>query len=230
MNSAILMFSGGQDSATCLFWALEKFDIVETVGFDYNQRHNVELEVRNDFIQFLKEEFPNHYKKIGKDHKINATNLTEIGETAMTSEMEITYSENGLPSTFVPARNLYFFTLTSAIAYRRNISKLIGGMCETDYSGYPDCRRTTMDALQSALSLGMDQPMDIVTPLMWVDKAQTWKMAHEIGGEKLIEGIKKHTHTCYIGDREHFHEWGYGCGECPACNLRSNGYKQWKQE
>ena len=148
----------------------------------------------------------------------------------MTSEMEITFSENGLPSTFVPARNLYFFTLTSAIAYRRNISKLIGGMCETDYSGYPDCRRTTMDALQSALSLGMDQPMEIVTPLMWVNKAQTWKMAHEIGGEKLIEGIKKHTHTCYIGDREHFHEWGYGCGECPACNLRSNGYKQWKQE
>ena len=200
MNKAILMFSGGQDSATCLFWALENFDLVETVGFDYNQRHNIELEVRTEFIQFLKEEFPKHFNKIGKDHRINAKNLSEIGDTAMTSDMEITFSENGLPSTFVPARNLYFFTLTSAIAYRRNISKLIGGMCETDYSGYPDCRRTTMDALQSALSLGMDQPMEIVTPLMWVDKAQTWKMAHEIGGEKLIEEISVFKKTFYSAD------------------------------
>lgn len=230
MNKAILMFSGGQDSATCLFWALEKFDLVETIGFDYNQRHNVELDVRDKFIQFLKEEFPNHFKKIGEDHKINAKNLSEIGDTAMTSEMEITFSENGLPSTFVPARNLYFFTLSSAIAYRRNISSLIGGMCETDYSGYPDCRRTTMDALQSALSLGMDKTIEIVTPLMWIDKENTWKMAHELGGDKLIEGIKNHTHTCYVGNRSQLNEWGYGCGECPACNLRSNGYRLWKDK
>ena len=230
MNKAILMFSGGQDSATCLFWALEKFDLVETIGFDYNQRHNVELDVRDKFIQFLKEEFPNHFKKIGEDHKINAKNLSEIGNTAMTSEMEITFSENGLPSTFVPARNLYFFTLSSAIAYRRNISSLIGGMCETDYSGYPDCRRTTMDALQSALSLGMDKTIEIVTPLMWIDKENTWKMAHELGGDKLIEGIKNHTHTCYVGNRSQLNEWGYGCGECPACNLRSNGYRLWKDK
>ena len=230
MNKAILMFSGGQDSATCLFWALEKFDLVETIGFDYNQRHNVELDVRDKFIQFLKEDFPDHFKKIGKDHKINAKNLSEIGDTAMTSEMEITFSENGLPSTFVPARNLYFFTLSSAIAYRRNISSLIGGMCETDYSGYPDCRRTTMDALQSALSLGMDKTIEIVTPLMWIDKENTWKMAHELGGDKLIEGIKNHTHTCYMGNRSQLNEWGYGCGECPACNLRSNGYRLWKDK
>ena len=222
------MFSGGQDSATCLFWALENYDLVETIGFNYNQRHNVELEIRQEFIDFLANEFPNHYKKIGEDHKINATNLSEIGETAMTSDMEITFSESGLPTTFVPARNLYFFTLSSAIAYRRNISSLIGGMCETDYSGYPDCRRTTMDALQSALSLGMDKEIEIVTPLMWIDKENTWKMAYELGGDKLIEGIKKHTHTCYLGNRSQFNDWGYGCGECPACNLRSNGYKLWK--
>lgn len=228
MKKAILMFSGGQDSATCLFWALENYDLVETIGFNYNQRHNVELEIRQEFIDFLANEFPNHYKKIGEDHKINATNLSEIGETAMTSDMEITFSESGLPTTFVPARNLYFFTLSSAIAYRRNISSLIGGMCETDYSGYPDCRRTTMDALQSALSLGMDKEIEIVTPLMWIDKENTWKMAYELGGDKLIEGIKKHTHTCYLGNRSQFNDWGYGCGECPACNLRSNGYKLWK--
>ena len=148
----------------------------------------------------------------------------------MTSDMEITFSESGLPTTFVPARNLYFFTLSSAIAYRRNISTLIGGMCETDYSGYPDCRRTTMDALQSALSLGMDKTIEIVTPLMWIDKENTWKMAHDLGGEKLVEGVKKHTHTCYVGNRSQLNEWGYGCGECPACNLRSNGYKLWKDK
>lgn len=230
MNKAILMFSGGQDSATCLFWALEKFDVVETIGFNYNQRHSIELEIRTNFIEFLQKEFPNHFKKIGEDHKINATNLSEIGDTAMTSDMEITFSESGLPTTFVPARNLYFFTLSSAIAYRRNISTLIGGMCETDYSGYPDCRRTTMDALQSALSLGMDKTIEIVTPLMWIDKENTWKMAHDLGGDKLVEGVKKHTHTCYVGNRSQLNEWGYGCGECPACNLRSNGYKLWKDK
>ena len=230
MNRAILMFSGGQDSATCLFWALEKYDLVETIGFNYNQRHNIELEIRKQFFDFLKEEFPKHYVKIGEDHFINATNLSEIGDTAMTSEMEITFSESGLPTTFVPARNLYFFTLSSAIAYRRNISTLIGGMCETDYSGYPDCRRTTMDALQSALSLGMDKNIDIVTPLMWIDKENTWKMAFELGGDKLVDGIKKHTHTCYVGNRSQYNEWGYGCGECPACQLRSNGYNLWKEK
>ena len=230
MNRAILMFSGGQDSATCLFWALEKYDLVETIGFNYNQRHNIELEIRKQFFEFLKEEFPKHYEKIGEDHFINATNLSEIGDTAMTSEMEITFSESGLPTTFVPARNLYFFTLSSAIAYRRNISTLIGGMCETDYSGYPDCRRTTMDALQSALSLGMDKNIDIVTPLMWIDKENTWKMAFELGGDKLVDGIKKCTHTCYVGNRSQYNEWGYGCGECPACQLRSNGYNLWKEK
>ena len=230
MNKAILMFSGGQDSATCLFWALEKYDLVETIGFNYNQRHSVELEIRTQFVNFLENEYPNLFKKIGEDHKINATNLSEIGDTAMTSDMEITFSESGLPTTFVPARNLYFFTLSSAIAYRRNISTLIGGMCETDYSGYPDCRRTTMDALQSALSLGMDKTIKIVTPLMWIDKENTWKMAHDLGGDKLVDGVKKHTHTCYMGNRSQLNEWGYGCGECPACNLRSNGYKLWKDK
>ena len=230
MNKCLVMFSGGQDSATCLFWALQNYDYVETVKFDYNQRHKVELDVRQEFLDFLKNDFKDLYAKLGNDHAINATNLSELGETAMTAEIEIEFSKSGLPTTFVPGRNLYFFTMTSAIGYRRDIYNLVGGMCETDYSGYPDCRRTTMDNLEKTLSLGMDKEFKIITPLMWIDKANTWKMAQEIGDEKLVEGIKIYTHSCYKGDRSKFHEWGYGCGECPACELRSNGYKLWKEQ
>ena len=230
MNKCLVMFSGGQDSATCLFWALQNYDYVETVKFDYNQRHKVELDVRQEFLDFLKNDFKDLHAKLGNDHAINATNLSELGETAMTAEIEIEFSKSGLPTTFVPGRNLYFFTMTSAIGYRRDIYNLVGGMCETDYSGYPDCRRTTMDNLEKTLSLGMDKEFKIITPLMWIDKANTWKMAQEIGDEKLVEGIKKYTHSCYKGDRSKFHEWGYGCGECPACELRSNGYKFWKEQ
>ena len=199
MNKCLVMFSGGQDSATCLFWALQNYDYVETVKFDYNQRHKVELDVRQEFLDFLKNDFKDLYAKLGNDHAINATNLSELGETAMTAEIEIEFSKSGLPTTFVPGRNLYFFTMTSAIGYRRDIYNLVGGMCETDYSGYPDCRRTTMDNLEKTLSLGMDKEFKIITPLMWIDKANTWKMAQEIGDEKLVEGIKKYTHSLLQG-------------------------------
>ena len=181
------MFSGGQDSATCLFWALQNYDYVETVKFDYNQRHKVELDVRQEFLDFLKNDFKDLYAKLGNDHAINATNLSELGETAMTAEIEIEFSKSGLPTTFVPGRNLYFFTMTSAIGYRRDIYNLVGGMCETDYSGYPDCRRTTMDNLEKTLSLGMDKEFKIITPLMWIDKANTWKWLKKLEMKNLLK-------------------------------------------
>ena len=230
MNTALVLFSGGQDSATCLAWAAQQFDIVETIGFDYGQRHAVELQVRNDFLasfKMLDEEIGN---RIGQDHFIDAKNLGSIGGTAMTEEIEIEISENGLPSTFVPGRNLFFFTLAAAVAYRRGISILVGGMCETDFSGYPDCRRVTMDALQQALSLGTDKEFEIATPLMWIDKAQTWEMASKLGGDKLVQLVIENTHTCYVGDRSRRHDWGYGCGECPACDLREKGFTKWRKE
>ncbi len=228
MKRSLVLFSGGQDSATCLFWALKNFDHVETIGFDYAQRHNIELEIRLEFVDQLKKVFPQVASKLGKDHLINAKNLSSIGETAMTSDMKIEFSSNGLPNTFVPARNLYFFTLAASVAYRRDLPHLIGGMCETDYSGYPDCRRDTMNALQLTLSLGTDKNFEIHTPLMRINKEKTWKMAMDLGGDKLISLIKNLTHTCYLGDRETLHDWGYGCNDCPACDLRRNGFNNWK--
>ena len=218
MNKCLVMFSGGQDSATCLFWALQNYDYVETVKFDYNQRHKVELDVRQEFLDFLKNDFKDLHAKLGNDHAINATNLSELGETAMTAEIEIEFSKSGLPTTFVPGRNLYFFTMTSAIGYRRDIYNLVGGMCETDYSGYPDCRRTTMDNLEKTLSLGMDKEFKIITPLMWIDKANTWKMAQEIGDEKLVEGIKKYTHSCYKETDRNFMSGGMVAVNVPHVN------------
>ena len=229
MKRSLVLFSGGQDSATCLFWALKNYDYVETIGFNYGQRHSIELEIRLEFIKELKKDFPDLSLKLGKDHLINATNLSSIGDTAMTSDIEIEMSSSGLPNTFVPGRNLYFFTLASAVAYRRNLSFLVGGMCETDYSGYPDCRRETMDALQSTLSLGTDKEFEVITPLMWIDKAKTWEMALDLGGNKLINIIKNYTHTCYIGDRSQLNDWGFGCGQCPACELRKKGYIKWQE-
>jgi 7-cyano-7-deazaguanine synthase len=229
-TSALVLFSGGQDSTICLAHALARYDRVETVGFDYGQRHSVELDCRPKIIAALKARFPEWAGKLGKDHMCDVSVLSEISDTAMTSETEIEIAENGLPNTFVPGRNLLFLTLAGAIAWRRSITSLVGGMCETDYSGYPDCRRETMDAQELTLARGMDRPYNIETPLMWLDKAETWELAETLGGPALVELVIEETHTCYLGDREHRHDWGYGCDDCPACELRANGYQRWRAQ
>lgn len=226
-RSALVLFSGGQDSTTCLAWALERFSRVETIGFDYGQRHGVELECRLHVRSALQQDFPRWSSKLGDDHLLDLTLLGQISDTAMTDARAIEASAQGLPNTFVPGRNLLFFNFAAAIAYRRGISVLVGGMCETDYSGYPDCRDNTLRALQVATSLGLDAPMSFETPLMFIDKAQTWALAEQLGGEALLALVIEHTHTCYLGDREHRHAWGYGCGRCPACELRKKGYARW---
>ncbi len=224
---ALVLFSGGQDSTACLAWALQRFAHVETLGFDYGQRHAVELECRLHVRHALHQQFPLWARRLGEDHLIDMTLLGQISDTAMTSERAIEMNAQGLPNTFVPARNLLFFNFAGAIAYRRGLSVLVGGMCETDFSGYPDCRDNTLKAMQVALSLGLDAPMVIETPLMWLDKAQTWALADELGGDALIDLTIEHTHTCYLGEREELHAWGYGCGLCPACDLRRRGYEAW---
>ncbi len=229
-QNALVLFSGGQDSATCLIWALDRFDHVETVGFDYRQRHHVELEVRKTFLEKVREQFPDWASKLGEDTMVDMGGLAELGETAMTDDVAIEMEENGLPNTFVPGRNILFFTYAGALAYRRECKHIVGGMCETDYSGYPDCRDDTLKALQATLSLGMDTRLVIHTPLMWIDKAATWQLAYTFGGERLIELIKEHTHSCYLGDRSNRREWGYGCGECPACELRENGWVDYQAQ
>lgn len=228
-KNALVLFSGGQDSATCLAWALEKFDHVETVGFDYGQRHRIELTCRVSFRDKLAGQNPHWKARLGADHMLDARVLASLGETAMTEDIAIEMTEAGLPSTFVPGRNLLFFTLAGALAYRRNIGVLVGGMCETDYSGYPDCRADTMQAQEQTLRLGLDKPIRIETPLMYVDKAGTWALADEIGGASLVDLITEHTHTCYLGDRTQRHDWGYGCGACPACELRRKGWELWQK-
>lgn len=225
-TTALVLFSGGQDSTTCLAWALERYDYVETVGFDYGQRHIVELDCRQEVLAAFRENFPNWRSRLGDDHLLDMTLLSKISDTAMTSNKIIEFSSKGLPNTFVPGRNLLFFTFAAALAYRRDLKFLVGGMCETDYSGYPDCRDNTLKSLQVTLSLGMDYPLTIETPLMWIDKEQTWKLAEEIGGRKLLDIVRENTHTCYLGDHQTHHQWGYGCGECPACELRKNGYEK----
>ncbi len=227
-TSALVLFSGGQDSTICLAHALAHYDRVETVGFDYGQRHAIELECRPKVISAIKAQFPHWAGKLGEDHVCDVSVLGAISDTAMTSETEIEIAENGLPNTFVPGRNLLFLTLAGAIAWRRGMTTLVGGMCETDYSGYPDCRRETMDAQELTLARGMDRPYKIETPLMWLDKAETWELALSLGGEALVELVIEETHTCYLGDREHRHEWGYGCDKCPACELRKKGYETWR--
>lgn len=226
---ALVLFSGGQDSTTCLAWALDRFERVESIGFDYGQRHRVELDCRTEVLARLRSEFPKWSTRLGDDHVLDVGVLGKISDTALTRNAEIKFSADGLPSTFVPARNLLFFTLACAVAYRRDLTVLVGGMCETDYSGYPDCRDNTIKAMQLSLALGTDRPMRIETPLMWVDKERTWELAQELGGDMLLSIIVQETHTCYLGDRTHRHNWGYGCGDCPACNLRSEGYQRWKQ-
>ena len=226
---ALVLFSGGQDSTACLAWALEHHDHVETIGFDYGQRHSIELQCRTAVRAQIVANFPRWAPRLGDDHLLDLSLLGQISDTALTSERELEMTNSGLPNTFVPGRNLLFFTFAASIAYRRGLSVLVGGMCETDFSGYPDCRDNTLKAQQVALSLGMDTPMTIETPLMWLDKAQTWALTAELGGEPLTDIVVEHTHTCYLGERTLRHEWGYGCGQCPACALRARGYGAWRR-
>ena len=223
---ALVLFSGGQDSATCLAWALQRYAHVETLGFDYGQRHRVELDCRTQLREgLLGMQWPG---RLGDDHLLNVDVLGQLGTSAMTDDVAIAMQADGLPNTFVPGRNLLFFTLAAALAYRRGLDVLVGGMSETDYSGYPDCRDNTLKALQVALSLGIDRPLTLETPLMWRDKAATWALAHALGGDALVELIRRDSHTCYVGERGQLHPWGYGCGECPACTLRAHGWNQFE--
>jgi 7-cyano-7-deazaguanine synthase len=228
MDNALVLFSGGQDSATCLAWALDRFDAIETVGFDYQQRHRVELDCRPGILAGFREKFPEWSSKLGEDHLIDMAVLSSISDTALTRDVEIEMNDNGLPNTFVPGRNLVFLTFAGALAYRRGAKHLVTGVCETDYSGYPDCRDDTLKALQVALNLGMEKRFVIHAPLMWIDKADTWKLASDLGGDALIDLVLEETHTCYLGNREDRHAWGYGCGSCPACELRSQGWEKYQ--
>ena len=231
-TTALVLFSGGQDSTTCLAQALSKYERVETIAFDYRQRHHVELEARLNVLSEIRRQFPQWGAKLGEDHLLDLAVLGEVSDTSLTRDTAFKMEQSGLPNTFVPGRNLLFLTLAAAVAYRRDLQVIVTGVCETDFSGYPDCRDDTMKAMQLALSLGMDKRYLIDTPLMWIDKAATWRMAFELGetsgvsggGQALVDLIVEHTHTCYMGDREHRHDWGYGCGTCPACELRARGY------
>ena len=223
-DAALVLFSGGQDSATCLAWALDRFARVETIGFDYGQRHKIELDVREDFRAALLAGRPDWGVKLGPDHLIRLDALGQVSDTALTSEAAIAFNADGLPNTFVPGRNIIFLSFAAAVAYRRGMKHIVGGMCETDYSGYPDCRDDTLKALQVALNLGMDRRFVLETPLMWRDKAATWRLAEALGGAALVDALLEHSHSCYLGDRQHRHPWGYGCGTCPACDLRAKGW------
>jgi 7-cyano-7-deazaguanine synthase len=225
--SALVLFSGGQDSSVCLAWALQRYARVETVGFDYGQRHAVELAARQEVRRALTAAFPGWSDRLGPDHVLDLAGFGAIGETAMTSQRAIEVTERGLPSTFVPGRNLIFLTYAAALADRRGMRALVGGMCETDFSGYPDCRRESLDAMERALNLGMERDFRIETPLMQLTKAQTWALADQLGGPDLIGLILEHSHTCYLGERGQRHDWGYGCGRCPACELRARGWREW---
>ena len=225
--SALILFSGGQDSATCLAWALERYGRVETVGFDYGQRHAVEMEARQTVRDAMARMSPQWADRLGPDHVVDLTGYGRIAESALTAERAIEMDARGLPTTFVPGRNLIFLTAAAALADRRGLDVLVGGMCEPDYSGYPDCRRDTIDAMSRALSLGLDKPVPIETPLMALTKAETWALAQRIGGDALVELIIEDSHTCYRGDRSDRHAWGYGCGTCPACELRAAGHAAW---
>jgi 7-cyano-7-deazaguanine synthase len=228
-DTALVLFSGGQDSTTCLAWALQRYERVETIGFDYGQRHAIELSVRPTVLSRLRAMSPDWDARLGEDHMIDLSLISKISDTALTSNVEIAMQENGLPNTFVPGRNLLFMTVAATVAYRRGLSVLVGGMCETDFSGYPDCRDDTMKALQVALNLGMATRLKVETPLMWIDKKQTWELAQQAGGAGLVDLIRSETHTCYLGERGALHAWGYGCGKCPACELRARGYAQFAE-
>lgn len=225
---ALVLFSGGQDSTTCLAWALARCAYVETIGFAYGQRHAVELDMRVPLRAALAESFPQWAARLGPDHLIDLAVLGQLSETSLTSERAITMNAAGLPDTFVPGRNLLFLTMAAAISYRRDLGLIVAGVSQTDFSGYPDCRDDAIKAMQVALNLGMATQLRIATPLMWLDKAQCWKLAAELGGEPLLELVRESTHTCYLGDRTHRHAWGYGCGTCPACRLRAAGWQAFR--
>jgi 7-cyano-7-deazaguanine synthase len=225
-DHALVLLSGGQDSATCLAWALARYKHVETIGFAYGQRHAVELDCRAPVRDILATLWPG---RLGSDHLVDlAATVASLGSTALTSDTAIAMTAEGLPNTFVPGRNLLFFTCAGALAYRRGLRRIVAGMCETDYSGYPDCRDDTIKAMQLALNLGMQRRFVLETPLMWRDKAATWALAHALGGDGLVELIRGETHSCYLGDRSRLHDWGYGCGTCPACELRAGGWQRWR--
>lgn len=226
MSGALVLFSGGQDSATCLAWALDRFERVETIGFDYRQRHRAELDARTIVLERIRA-FKDWDERLGDDRVLDLSVLGEISETALTKDVEIATSASGLPNTFVPGRNLLFLTFAAAVAYRRGLKQVVTGVCETDYSGYPDCRDDTIKALQVALNLGMETRLVLETPLMWIDKAETWALADRLGGSELVELIRAETLTCYKGDTETFHPWGRGCSQCPACDLRKSGFERW---
>ena len=226
-DGALVLFSGGQDSTVCLGWALDRYARVETVGFDYGQRHGVELKCRTRVREEIAARFPDWAARLGPDHRLDISSFGAIGETALTSDAEIEMTAAGLPSTFVPGRNLMFFTYAAALGDRRGLHVLVGGMCETDYSGYPDCRDGALRALEQALRLGTEIPFILETPLMWRTKAETWALAEALGGPEFVDLIVEETHTCYRGMRGQRHDWGYGCGQCPACDLRAKGYAAW---
>lgn len=227
-SGALVLFSGGQDSTVCLAWALSRFDRVETVGFDYGQRHRSELAARPRILEKLRSDFPQWSHRLGADHVLALDVLKAIGGSALTDDMKIEMGESGLPTSFVPGRNILFLTAAAALGYRRGVSQLIGGMCETDFSGYPDCRDETVQATARALSLGLARPVVVHTPLMRIDKAATWRMAEQLGGKALVDLIVEESVTCYEGDRGNRHAWGYGCGQCPACQLRAGGYAKYR--
>ena len=234
-RNALVLFSGGQDSTTCLAHALTRYARVETLAFDYRQRHVVELQSRLEVLKAIRTRFPDWAEKLGEDHLLDLAVLGQVSETSLTRGMAFQMEASGLPNTFVPGRNLLFLTLAAALAYRRDLDVIVTGVCETDFSGYPDCRDDTMKAMQIALSLGMDRRLLIETPLMWIDKAQTWALAHQLGeqshaggGDALVDILVSHSHTCYLGDRTHRQDWGYGCGTCPACELRARGWQPWR--
>ena len=228
-RNALVLFSGGQDSTTCLALALSRYDRVETIAFYYGQRHVVELQARLRVLAEIRSQFPQWAPRLGEDHLLDLAVLGQVSETSLTRDTAFAMEQTGLPNTFVPGRNLLFLTLAAALAYRRGLEVIVTGVCETDYSGYPDCRDDSMKAMQLALSLGMDKRFLVETPLMWIDKAETWQLAHQLGGQKLVDLIVEHTHTCYLGDRSHRQDWGYGCGACPACDLRAKGFTRFVQ-
>ena len=229
-EAALVLFSGGQDSTTCLAWALDRYERVETIGFNYGQRHSIEMECRQDVLAAIRSQFPNWAARLGSDLVVDVPTLGTISETSLTREAEFRMQADGLPNSFVPGRNLVCLTFAAAVAYRRDIKRIVTGVCETDYSGYPDCRDDTMKAMQVALSLGLERRLVIETPLMWVDKLRTWELAESLGGPTLVELVRTRTHSCYLGDRSHEHDWGYGCGACPACELRRAGWMAYRPQ
>jgi 7-cyano-7-deazaguanine synthase len=226
-DAALVLFSGGQDSATCLAWALERYARVETVAFHYGQRHAVEMKVREPIREALRRTVPRWAPRLGADHVVPLDVLGRLSRSALTSDLPAAHRTEGLPATFVPGRNLVFFTFAAILAYQRDIKNIVAGVCETDYSGYPDCRDDTVKAMQTAVNLGMEARTVFHTPLMWLDKAATWRLAEELGGAALVELIRTETHSCYAGDREHVYDWGYGCGACDACRLRAGGWMRY---